>query len=260
MFFILSKVLLFFTYPLSWILGCIVLALIFRRKKVAKRLLISAAIIFLIFSNIYLNKVFLKMWEGNNAGLELPIANRGDQPFDAVIILGGYSGWNEMHHVVSFNHSTDRVMEGLRLYHTGSARKIILSGGSGLLLKPEEKESIWMKDYLIKLKVKPEDILLEGESKNTHENAQYTAEMIHDEFGGQGKFLLITSAFHMNRAHGCFIKEGLTVTPYRVDFFVDDDDNHLGTYLLPSALILESWQMLIKEWIGYVVYWMRGYL
>ena len=46
--------------------------------------------------------------------------------------------------------------------------------------------------------VRKKDILLENQSRNTHENAIYSLKIIEEE-NIEGKVLLITSAFHMRR-------------------------------------------------------------
>lgn len=195
----------------------------------------------------------MKTWEGRNEKLQF-------QTYDAVIVLGGYSSWNERQKVLSFSESSDRFIKALHLYHSGRAEKILLTGGSGLILKPEEKESKYVKDLLLDMHVDSNDILIETESRNTYENAIYSAELLNAERGKNGNYILITSAFHMRRAKACFAKTPLHFTSMKVDFQVDDDNYTINTYLFPSATTLDRWQMLIKEWIGYLVYWTKGYL
>ena len=79
-------------------------------------------------------------------------------------------------------------------------------------------------------------------------------------WNSSAKFLLVTSAFHMKRAEACFAKTGLQFDAFRVDFHIDDDDYDLGTYILPSLSSFMTWQLLIKEWIGISVYWIRNYI
>lgn len=252
MFFILSKILLFFTYPLIWILTLLILAYIFRKKKIKRNLLISALATFFFFSNGFILCEVLKHWEGENKKLS-------KEKYDGVIILGGYSSWNTQRTDISFNEGSDRFIKGFELYQAGKAKKIILSGGSGLILKPEEKESGLIKKLLLEMGVSNENILLENNSRNTYENAIFTEDLIREKGIEDGHFILITSAFHMKRAKKCFEKTGLKIECLKVDFKVDDDDYTLSTYLMPSAITLEMWQILIKEWIGYLAYSLKGY-
>jgi uncharacterized SAM-binding protein YcdF (DUF218 family) len=237
---------------MTWILLLLVAAYILRKRKNSRKIAFSALVVFLIFSNPILFCEVFKGWEGRN---EVKLKEH----YDVVLVLGGYSGWNTRHNTLSFNDAGDRFIEALTFYKKGIADKIMLSGGSGLILKPEEKESNWSRHLLMELGVNSEDILVENESRNTHENAENSAKILKEQYGDTGKFLLITSGFHMNRAMRCFEKTELSIDYWRVDFLVDDDDYNLETFLLPSAYTLELWQLLIKEWLGYITYWLRGY-
>ena len=65
-----------------------------------------------------------------------------------------------------------------------------------------------LKLYLEKIGIPGYDILLESKSRNTHENAVNMKSMLDQSFPG-GKFLLISSGWHLRRATACFIKEGI---------------------------------------------------
>lgn len=252
MFFFLSKILLFLTYPLVWIMFLLLTSFVFRKKNFSKILMVSATFIFLIFSNTLIFHEVFKSWEGRNDTLNYPV-------YDAIIVLGGYSNWNTRHNLANYNDGSDRIIRALELYKQGKTKYIVLSGGSGLVLKPDEKESKWAGDLLLNLGVDPASLLIESESRNTYENAQFCSKLLKTKFETSGRFLLITSAFHMNRAQKCFEKTGLYFEYQRVDFIVDDDDYTLYTYLIPSAYTLDAWQLLIKEWLGYLAYWFKGY-
>ena len=219
-----------------------------------RTLRILAGVVFLLFSNYFIAGQAMKLWEGNNS-LTL------DDSYTGVIVLGGYSSWNTRHQGLEFNESADRLLQGVRLYEIGKAKKIILSGGSGLLLKPDEKESALVFQMLIEMGVEDSDILVEDSSRNTHENANFTSKLIKRTWRrNPGRFILITSAFHMRRAQACFEKTDLDLDYYRVDFQIDDDDYDLASFIIPSTGAFYTWNMLIKEWLGYLVYWFKNFL
>ena len=230
----------------------LITAYFLRRKSISRKLFISATVTFLIFSNPFLFNEVFKHWEGRNDDLKR-------EKYDAVVVLGGYSSWNSRHKLLGFNDGSDRLIMALELYHTKKADKIVLSGGSGLILKPQEKESILVKEKLLNLGVSTDDIILENESKNTHENAAFTNSILRDRYGEEGHFILITSAFHMRRSKKCFEKNDLNFEYLKVDFQIDDEDYDLATFIVPSAYTLGNWQLLIKEWLGYMMYWLNGY-
>ncbi|MEQ8324620.1 MAG: YdcF family protein [Vicingaceae bacterium] len=194
----------------------------------------------------------LKYWEGENEDIS--------GTYEGAIVLGGYGNWNNLHHTFNFNESSDRLLYAFKLYRNQEVRKIILTGGSGMITKQREKESRFVRDYLNHLCIYPEDILVEDESRNTFENAVNTAKLLRERFPIDSRFLLITTASHMRRAKACFEKQGVVIECLRVDFQVDDDDYTLSTILIPSLSALQTWRMLFKEMLGYRIYQINGYL
>ncbi len=87
-----------------------------------------------------------------------------------------------------------------------------------------------------------------------------SAELIRKNFP-EARCLLITSAVHMRRAGACFLKEGI-----EVDIFPTDPRAEPIQLLAPEKMILPTatgfveWEALAREWAGFAVYWMRGYL
>ena len=68
--------------------------------------------------------------------------------------------------------------------------------------------------------VPAEAIWLQTESRNTYEDAVYSARLLKDK--GVRRILLVTSAWHMPRSLGLFQAQGLEVVPLPVDFTVTD--------------------------------------
>ena len=102
------------------------------------------------------------------------------------------------------------------------------------------------------------DILYEDKSRNTHENAQFTKQLL----AGQPqlkKLLLVTSAFHMRRAKACFEKEGVNVDHFTTDFYTTDRFFTLDKLLIPQEVYLYQWQILFHEILGDITYRIVGY-
>ncbi len=102
------------------------------------------------------------------------------------------------------------------------------------------------------------DIILEPDSKNTWENAQFTHNIIQTRHPG-ASCLLITSAWHLPRAQACFQKAGLDTVPFGVDYISETNRRDFDLLLMPDKLGLYKWELLIKEWIGRLAYQMQGY-
>jgi len=110
---------------------------------------------------------------------------------------------------------------------------------------------------LVGLGIPRQDIIIEAQSKNTYENAIFSAKIIKEEFQDPN-LLLITSAWHLPRAERCFHKAGVTFTSFGVDYLTEANIG-IGSLLLPSTHIMLKWEFLIKEWVGYWVYRFTGY-
>lgn len=64
---------------------------------------------------------------------------------------------------------------------------------------------------------------------------------------------MVTSAFHVPRAVPLFERQGLRVTPYPVDLWVDAARIVTLRALLPSARAPLDSETALREWLGRVV-------
>lgn len=125
-----------------------------------------------------------------------------------------------------------------------------------------------MKTFLDLLHVPSEAVLTETQSKNTYENAVETVSLLRDR--GVEHIILVTSATHMPRSYAIFRQfEDLKVTPAPTDFQVTDSDwryytrLNLGVQLmnlLPQADSILATTIVLKEYIGIVIYHLQGWL
>jgi uncharacterized SAM-binding protein YcdF (DUF218 family) len=108
---------------------------------------------------------------------------------------------------------------------------------------------------------------LEPKAVNTYENGIFSQEILRE--AGAREVLLVTSAMHMPRAVGVFEKLGLTVVPAPTDFNVTENDwRALWRQPLPGALLnlvpdannAYVTQRALKEYLGILVYGLRGWL
>jgi len=182
-----------------------------------------------------------------------------ESDYEVAIVLGGYSFYMVQSDQVNFFDGADRLMQALRLQKLGKVDKILLSGGTGKLTDREIREADHIADFLKEIGVDEGDVFIEKESNNTHENALYSKLML-DSLGIDGKVLLITSSYHMRRSIACFEKVGLAVDPYVADGVSGPRKFYLDHLFLPNAAFLRHWNGLIHEIVGYVVYWVQGYV
>jgi uncharacterized SAM-binding protein YcdF (DUF218 family) len=147
-----------------------------------------------------------------------------------------------------------RCLHAAELYHAGP-RLIVLTGGKVDPQRKGPKLAEAMREFMVKLGVADDDIVLETESRTTHENALYTAELLRQR--GIDHVVLVTDATHLRRAKRCFEVQGLRVTPsgcrYRATEF-----NWRVAKFLPKAGAAAGNQDVVHEWLGLTWYWLKG--
>lgn len=254
MFFFFSKALNFLIDPTCWIFMTLLLAIFAKKPGWRKTGLISAFLFFLLFTNPIMANWVLRMWE-------YPYTPKDELPLvETAVVLGGMTqDHTSSPDQINFSPSADRIMEPLTLYQDGLIQKIIISGGSGELTGARESESSFLKELSITLGVRPKDLLIDTLSRNTHENAVETKKILENMHEEDRPVLLVTSAFHMRRSLLCYQKEGIEVIPYAVDYQSQEFDWN-PSWIMPTGYYLDTWRMLIKEWVGLQAYRMAGYI
>ncbi len=256
MFFLLSKLLAFLLKPINWLLGLLLYSWLGKNAKWKKRALLSAIAILILLSNPALFNLVIRAWEPDTLR-----ADEIEEPYDIGILLGGFSNPNIVPTRDRYNLSdrANRFVNTLELYRTGKIRKILITGGSGRILEEGPLEAVEARDFLQRIGIPEEDIIIEDESRNTRENALYTKRLLKEHYPG-ARCLLLTSAWHMRRAQGCFEKAGVDARPFPVDYLSERWQWTPGALLLPNARIFFLWEAIVKEWVGYAVYGIRGYV
>lgn len=184
-----------------------------------------------------------------------------ENDYEIAVVLGGTTDVDrEPNDRLFFHKGAGRVTHALNLYHAGKVKKILFTGGNSRLFEDPNRDNSPIYDFYVMCGVAPKDIIIESSSRNTRENAFFVKEMVQQN-AKSGKVILITSAFHMRRAEGCFRKVGVDVTGFSTDFYTAKPKDRFGfDGFVPSPNVLSNWGFLIKEWIGYVAYWMAGYI
>ena len=100
-------------------------------------------------------------------------------------------------------------------------------------------------------------IVQEGKSRDTYQNAVYTAQMLKEL--GIRRILLVTSAFHMRRAQALFVAQGLEVVPAPTDYQRLASPPLMSPWM-PSVSDLWQSTYALHEIMGFWVYRYRGWL
>jgi len=254
-FFIVSKILSYLLNPLFWILAILVIAFIIRNKRLSRRLLLISIILFYLFSNRFIcDKVI--------SCLEMPMTPGSELAdiYDVGIVLGGNTvNYDKKHNRWIFRDNTDRIFQTLELYKKGKIKNILLSGGPGDLFLKDKYEAAFLRDWLVEIGIPDSIIIVDSVSRNTHENAENTSVIINRYFQ-DGDYLLITSAYHMKRATGCFEKLGIEVTPYPTGKLTGKRKVNFEYLFVPQLISFERWKIIIHESVGFIVYRIAGYI
>lgn len=248
--FILSKVLLIFLFPLTWVFLLLIYAIVIKNQQLRKKLLIGGLLLLYLFSMPLLLDSYAKLWDYTPTKL-LPTAK-----YSCVIVLGGFTE-EKADKSGYFNPAADRLIQGMELKNTGKAANILISSGDGQLNPDGFSEAVWVKGELKKLNIPDSTVLIEGTSRNTIENAVFTKRLLIAKHLAP-PYLLVTSAFHMRRSMLIFKKAGLNVIPYPANYLVGVGKSNFGS-LLPSAQTLFYWGTYTKELVGIIVAKLRPF-
>ncbi|MDX5481041.1 MAG: YdcF family protein [Hymenobacteraceae bacterium] len=253
MFFVLSKILQFFLMPFLWVLLLLLLAAFLKPQKWRRISLLAALAILLVLSNPFLANEAWRAWE-----VEARPVSEVEQ-YDAAVILTGVTSYREdIPDRVHTTRGSDRFLHPLQLYRLGKIDKLVISGGSGLVLGDAIPEAEQIEKILLMAGVAEEDIITEGNSRNTRENAVNTAALL-EKHPNWEKVLLVTSAFHMRRSEACFRKAGVKADSFSTDFYAYERRFTPDEVIIPSADAFNKWHLLIHEVAGYIIYKIMGY-
>jgi uncharacterized SAM-binding protein YcdF (DUF218 family) len=256
MFFYLSKTLGRLADPLHLSLLLLALAVLFRLIKRLPRLrrwlTYAAVVILVVFSTGAVATLLLHPLETRH-----PRPAKLPQKPGAIVMLAGVLSFDRKgESYYELTESSDRFVEAVRLARRFPRALLVLSGGTGSLTETEKRESPILERLARELGIKASRIRVEERSRNTHENAIESKRLL-ARAKVKGPVILITSAFHMPRSVACFDKVGLKVAPWPVDYM--RSGVHPGTWI-PRPWSLARSRLAIKEYLGFVAYWIAGYI
>ena len=186
-------------------------------------------------------------------------AGKVTDDISGIIVLGGILdvGICRQGHIELLD-DADRIVYGVFLARQYPRAKLILSGGSGSLDQSQRlREADYLKQLAIMLGVEPGRIIIERNSRVTHEHPEELQKIIDKK----QKWVLVTTASHMPRALGCFKKHGFNIIPYPVDYHAYKIlPRHLSVNdFVPQVENLSVASEVIYEWYGLVFYHLMGY-
>jgi uncharacterized SAM-binding protein YcdF (DUF218 family) len=179
------------------------------------------------------------------------------EKIDGILVLGGAvePAISRSRGETVFNGSVVRLLGAVSLARRHPEAKVALIGGEGGFVPVGFAEARATLGFVVEEGVAPARVILEERSRSTHENAVYAKEMIRPQPGET--WVLVTSAYHMPRAVGCFGAVDWPVIPYPVDFKVDPKTGLRPDFNLLSGLAAST--LAGKEWAGLFGYRLMGW-
>ncbi|CAN5333385.1 YdcF family protein [soil metagenome] len=253
MFFVLSKTLDLLVAPITWIIVLALLGVPFRKRELPRWRRFApaaAALVAVIFSSEVVSNALFRSLEAPPIKTVKPGVT-----YDVVVLLGGVidERASQTYGERSYNDSVERLTTTYDLLREARARFAIVSGASEPREGIDVVEAVALRDQLVAWGIASDRVIVEDKAKNTRDNAVESARIIHER--GFTTIVIVTSAFHMPRALGCFRAVGLDVDTLPVDYRGHERWNSW----LPRARFLDDSTIALREWTGRGVYRLRGY-
>ena len=190
-----------------------------------------------------------------------PLENRFAQALPdsvaGIIVLGGDEQTD-----ITQARGVPTALDSLRRYLVFGAlarrypeARLMFSGGSPYIRPgaPGQDSEI-ARALLSAIGMSADNIVFETESRNTYENAVFSAALAHPD--PAEKWVVVTSAWHMPRAIGCFRKAGWNVVAAPAGYFTTGTYPVFFPFRFDEQLHLLT--MAAHEYVGLVSYWLMG--
>jgi uncharacterized SAM-binding protein YcdF (DUF218 family) len=252
MFYALSKIFDVLLSPLTWAILLCLTGTRLRGSTGAVLSPLAAALLLYVFSVDRVSNALMRRLE-----TATPSTQQHGVVYDAVVLLGGAVAHapTESSGLPSYNDNVERLLTTFDLLRTGRAKNAIVTGGTGDL-DDSVVEATVLSSQLESWGIEPSRLLLEKQARNTRENAEFTRKIVDEHH--LKRVLLVTSAFHMQRALDCFREVGLSVDALPVDYRTFDPGRHRGSWLPRAGALADSTNAL-RELFGRLVYRVVGY-
>jgi uncharacterized SAM-binding protein YcdF (DUF218 family) len=177
----------------------------------------------------------------------------------AIVVLGG--GIRDLKvgaETLTYPHesTTLRLLEAVRMFRLlGSDLPVVAAGGFTSAGRRTPEASV-MADFIERLGVPRERILVEGGSRNTHEQALRVTRLLRAR--GVNRFVLVTAPTHIWRSTIVFRAQEADVIPSSAALRPDDAAKR--GFFSPNIDSLRLSDEAIYDYAGLAYYWWRGWL
>jgi uncharacterized SAM-binding protein YcdF (DUF218 family) len=248
--FITNLVAAFLLPPLSLLLlFALGIILLYRRHKLANKLLIAAFGLLWIASTPYFAEGALHLLEAQTAPLDTSRPNGQPQAADAIVILGGGTYFHAPEYAgqdIVGDGTLTRLRYGAKLQRE-TGKPILVTGGKPLgnsISEAQQMRIALEQDFRVPVR------WTEEESGNTFENARNSFRILQQ--ANIRKIYLVTHAWHMPRSANVFRRAGFEVVEAPTAFTTRYRTDLLS--FLPQAGSLNDSRIFVHEVIGLLWY------
>jgi uncharacterized SAM-binding protein YcdF (DUF218 family) len=255
-FFFASKIFWMFASPINLLLfGALagVLLCFGRHAGFGRGLALTAMLVLIAAATLPLGVLLIAPLEDR-----FPLPPPDLPPPEGIVVLGGAinDGVSQARHETVFDEGGERLTEAVVLAKRYPQARVVYTSGSSSFTGAASTEALQARKLMSQMGIAPERVTIEDKSRNTDENARFTAAIVHPE--PSQRWIVVTSAFHIPRSMGIFEKAGFRPIAYPVAFRTRGrwrDDLRLTFDPVRNLRIFE---IAVHEWIGLVAYWASG--
>ena len=255
-FFIVSKIFWMLASPINLLLFATLSGVLLcygRRARFGRALALTAILILVAAATLPLGVLLISPREDR-----FPLPPPDLPPPEGIVVLGGAINAlaSAARGQTVFDEGGERLTEAVILAKRFPQARVVYTSGTNSLLGGSSTEALQARKLMSQMGIAPERVTIEDRSRNTDENARFTAAIVHPE--PSQHWLIVTSAFHMPRAMGIFEKVGFNAVAYPVSFYT------LGRWTGDLSLSFRSernlrvFETALHEWIGLAAYWASG--
>ncbi len=178
------------------------------------------------------------------------------QPADAIVVLGGFINRVQSSDGPALEWGrAARFFAGIDLIESNKAPYLIFTNEKLPWMPNTPPVGQFLSNYAAKMGVDSRQILITGNVQNTEEEAMAVGEIAKQY--GLRKIILVTSAFHMQRASQQFEAYGFKVFPYPVDFSSNANQMNILDFI-PNAGAMASTEDTLKELMARAYYRLKS--
>jgi uncharacterized SAM-binding protein YcdF (DUF218 family) len=255
-FFVVSKIFWMFASPINLLLFTALVGVLLcfgRRARFGRGLALTAILILAAAATLPLGVLLIAPIEDR-----FPLPPPDLPPPEGIIVLGGAinDGVSQARQETIFNEGGERLTEAVVLAKRYPQARVVYTSGSSSFTGETSTEALQARKLMSQMGIPPERVTIEDKSRNTDENARFTAAIVHPQ--PSQRWIVVTSAFHIPRAMGIFEKAGFHPIAYPVAFRTRGrwrDDLRIS---FDPTRNLRTFDIAVHEWIGLVAYWASG--